>query len=235
MNKAVEILLGTVASGMAIKLLPTFEANVRPEFLAPILAAVSGSLLYSAMKILATVPMRFPQLRRYIDQQFGIEGYWFEVVDRMPDHPYSFAWIRYNYAKRAFEYKGRNFNDDLSIHARWYSVAMITADANGRIHFLFEADLVKDAESIKGNGVLEFSHYQGKAFHCLAGSYVDSGVSLNKRTFRGDRVSGRYVKQILGRSAIRSDDDVLKVVQRLVADRPILAKSGDVVRTFPRP
>lgn len=218
LNKPAEIFVGTIASGAAIKLLPVLEADVHPELLALFLAAVSGSLIFLLLKTLISLPMRFPQLRRYVNSQFGIEGYWFEIVDNMPDHPYSFAWIRYNYAKGAFEYKGRNFNSDLSVHARWYSVAIITADTNGRVHFLFEADLVKDAESIKGNGVLEFSHYQGKVYYCLAGSYIDAGVALNKRTFRGDRITGRQVKNILGRSAIRSEEDILKVVRHRIAD-----------------
>lgn len=164
MNKTVEILLSTFASGTAIKLLTVFEASVQPKWLALTLAALAGAVVFTLLRLVYAIPMQFHQIRRYLDQKYGIEGYWLEIVDDAPSHSVSFAWIRYNPKRNAFQYRGRNFNSDMSIYARWLSCAVVTDESIDRIHFLFEADLVRGAESIRGHGVLEFSHYVGKVF-----------------------------------------------------------------------
>ncbi len=223
MNKSVEILLSAFSTAAAAKLLPEIEKVVSPPSLALVLTALSGAFLFVVLRLIYSVPMRFPQIRRYLDGKYGIEGYWFEVVDNAPTHQYSFAWIRYSTSTGTFMYKGRNFNSDMTTHARWFSSAIVTDDKSDRIHFLFEADLVKGPESIRGHGVLEFAHQVGRVFTSGSGSFIDTGIEMKRRTFSAERISGQYVKSVIGKTTIETDDDIYKVMRSKISEHESLS------------
>ncbi|MDO8273247.1 MAG: hypothetical protein Q7U82_15240 [Gammaproteobacteria bacterium] len=217
MNKKItEIILSTFSSGVAIGVQPIIALNVTPEWMAVVLAALLGAATFYALSIIVSIPFQFHQLRRFINQTYGIEGYWFVIVDDDDEHPYSFTWIRYQPSVELFQYRGRNFYKDLTVHARWSSSAIITDGRMDRIHFLFEADLTKQGSTFRGHGAMDFSNYLGGVYTALSGSFVDSGPILKRRTFSGERVTGVFVKSILGKSSIADDEDTRKVVEALL-------------------
>lgn len=221
MNKQIEITLSAISTGFGIQMLPFWENMIDPDWLGMVVAAIIGGLLFHVFSVIYSIPMRFHQLRRLVGSKYGIEGYWFERVYDSPSHPYSFAWIRYRSDKQKFSYKGLNLCVNFSPHARWISSALITEEGNDRIHFLFDADIIRGTEEIRGHGVLEFSHYIGKVYTSASGSFVDDGSNLRKRMFMAERVPGRFVKKILGRTSIRSDDDIIQVIKAIVKEKKL--------------
>lgn len=214
MGKSLEVLFSMFSTGAGIELLPVLEKNVEPKWIALIIITLCSAMLFVFMRFMfLSLPMKSSRFRRQIDSRFRIEGNWFQRVDETPDHPYSFAWIAYNPTTQRFSYNGRNFTKDLDVYARWQSHAVIVDERNERVQFLFDADLVKGAETIRGHGVIEFARPINNMYTTASGSFVDSGVTLKRRTFTSERVDEPFIKSVLSTTTIKCDDDIRKILR----------------------
>lgn len=220
MGKNFEILFSMISTGAGLNLLPVLEESINPKWVALVLIAICSAILFGVMQfIFLVLPMRSAWVRRQIDARFRIEGNWFQTVDETPDHPYSFAWIEYEPTTQRFSYKGRNFTTDLSVYARWQSHAVIVDERNGRVQFLFDADLVKASETISGHGIIEFSRPINNMYTSASGSFVDIGSALKRRTFTAVRVDDGLVKSVLSRKRIIGDDDIRKFLKSYLEEK----------------
>lgn len=65
------------------------------------------------------------------------------------------------------------------------------------------------------------SHTMLGRYLLRSGSFVDSGADMNKSTFTAERISGAFVKSVLGRSSIETDDDIIAVVKKKLEQKNI--------------
>lgn len=220
-KKNLEIIFGAFATGLGIKSLTYIDKIVDPSWLALILSALLGSLIFSFLKFLYSLPMKFSILRKFIDRKYGIEGYWFEMVDNTPEHPYSFAWIEYRPEYNTFLYNGRNFTEDLKINARWQSSALTIDEKNDIIHFLSDADKIAGPENIRGSGFINFSNLNNHIYTTASGSFIDDGCGnqLKKRTFSAERISNKKIKSIIGKKVVHTDTEILDIVKKIATKK----------------
>jgi len=210
------IVLSAFGAAVGIKLVPLLESHVEPDWLAIVFGSLGGALCFGLAHLLIRLPFLFPALRRYYAQVYGIEGYWFELVENEEDHPYSLGWIRFKPSSGFFKYRGRNFRRDLSIHARWSSKAIVPDEEAEKISFLYDAELVKGTETIHGHGSLEFSNYLGNKYNSGNGSFVESGMDLKRNSLVLERISGKTIKTVTGKAKPENEDDMKTLILHIL-------------------
>ena len=222
--KTLNIILSAFSAALGIRMLPFFMTCIKPDWLAMVISCLSGAVAFGLAQAIAKIPMQFPQFRRYVAQVYGIEGYWFELVEGEKEHLFSFAWIRYNPQKNVFRYKGTNFNRDFTVNARWATQAVVIGEDTDKIAFLFEATVIQGSEKIHGCGSLEFSDYMSRKYASASGYFIDSGSKLEKRTLSAERISGAFVRKAIGRHKPQNEEDIRKILEFKVSERGGISK-----------
>jgi hypothetical protein len=219
MEKYINLIFVSFSSAVSIKLLPLLEKLVQPDLLALFIACGIGAITFGALNFIYDLPKKFRQVRVLLDPIHGIEGYWFEEIENTPDHPYSFAWIEWNHHAKSFRYRGVNFNQDLTINARWRSRTINVNKIEEKIEFSFAATIVKNAQDIEGYGTLEFFNPIRGCYYSGTGIFLDRGTQITKYTLTMNRVDDDFIKNILGNKKVKNEDDIKPVMEAKIKDR----------------
>ncbi|MCY6490485.1 hypothetical protein [Leptolyngbya sp. GGD] len=216
MEKYANLIFASFSSAISIRLLPFLEKIVQPNFLALAIACIIGALTFGILNFLIDLPKRFKKIRLLLDPIHGIEGYWFEEVENTPDHPYSYAWIEWNHTTKSFRYRGINFNQDLTVNARWRSRTITINKSEEKIDFLFEATVISNRQNVEGYGTLEFFNPISGHYHGGTGDFVDSGTKTKRYTLKMERIEDDFVKKLIGRKEIKNEDEVRFIIKEVL-------------------
>lgn len=214
MKNILKLILVGIASTIAIKLNAYLVEQNFNSLFSVILSAVAGSSFVKLSDyFLFEFPMKFPSLRKYVDDNSKYEGIWIHYLYHLKDRPLSIACIEYNQYSKKYRYYGKGLDENGQLKATWESVDLIINLEKDEINYLGQGQLFDEqAETIMSYGQLKFAKGINGKYENGTGFFVDFGTQFFKTKFVMQKVE--LPSKVFSKGyGLPSDEEIKKIAQ----------------------
>ena len=132
-------------------------------------------------------------------------------METLEDRPVSLAKILYNPKKKSYSYRGKAFDINGNIIAKWSAVDIQIDTGEGIVKYFFEATITQDnTESVRGYGFIDFN--------LDSGYFVDTGSNLAEWHYSIKKLSLTDISKILKNEYSLGKDGWKKIEEALIKD-----------------